>query len=93
MQVLYPNCAGIDIHKKTAVVCCRSTAADGTVTMETRTFSTMTADLLALSDWLTSKGITHVAMESTGEFWNQGLVQSPHRGIVVLRWARKRSKW
>ena len=69
MQVLYPNCAGIDIHQKTAVVCCRTTAADGTVTTETRTFGTMTADLLALSDWLTSLGITHVACESTGEFW------------------------
>jgi transposase len=69
MQVLYPNCAGIDIHKKTAVVCCRTTAADGTVTTVTRTFSTMTADLLALSDWLTSLEITHVAFESTGEYW------------------------
>jgi hypothetical protein len=68
MQVLYPNCAGIDVHKKTAVVCCRTTSADGTVTTETRTFATMTADLLVLSDWLTSKGVTHVAMESTGEF-------------------------
>ena len=28
---------------------------------ETRTFGTMTADLLALSDWLTSYGVTHVA--------------------------------
>jgi len=37
--------------------------------METRTFGTMTADLLAMSDWLTSLQITHVAMESTGEFW------------------------
>jgi len=26
-------------------------------------------DLLALADWLTSKGVTNVAMESTGEFW------------------------
>jgi transposase len=29
----------------------------------------MTADLLALSDWLAGAGITHVAMESTGEYW------------------------
>ena len=29
----------------------------------------MTADLLALSDWLMAHGVTHVAMESTGEFW------------------------
>jgi transposase len=29
----------------------------------------MTADLLALSDWLAEVGITHVAMDSTGEYW------------------------
>jgi transposase len=69
MDVLYPNCAGIDVHKKTVVVCCRTTTPDGTVSKETRTFSTMTTELLLLSDWLTSKGISHVAMESTGELW------------------------
>lgn len=29
----------------------------------------MTADLLALADWLTAAGCTHVAMESTGVYW------------------------
>ena len=29
----------------------------------------MTTDLLALSDWLMAQGVTHVAMESTGEYW------------------------
>jgi transposase len=29
----------------------------------------MTADLLALSDWLLNQGVTHAAMESTGEYW------------------------
>jgi len=29
----------------------------------------MTGDLLALSDWLAAAGITHVAIESTGEYW------------------------
>ena len=29
----------------------------------------MTADLLALSDWLMAHEISHVAMESTGEYW------------------------
>jgi transposase len=69
MEVLYPNSAGIDVHKKTAVVCCRITQPDGTVTKQTRTFGTLTADLLALSDWLSSLAVTHVAMESTGEVW------------------------
>jgi transposase len=38
-------------------------------TVETRTFKTMTIDLLALADWLRADGITHVAMESTGVYW------------------------
>jgi transposase len=42
---------------------------NGKVFKEIRTFGTMTRDLLALSDWLTSEGVTHVAMESTGVFW------------------------
>jgi transposase len=69
MDVLYTHCAGLDVHKKTVVACCLTPGADGTPQREIRTFSTMTQDLLALSDWLTSKGITHVAMEATGEFW------------------------
>ena len=69
MQIVYARCAGLDVHKKSVVVCCRIADPIAGVTKETRTFSTMTRDLLALSDWLTSLGITHVAMESTGEFW------------------------
>ncbi len=34
-----------------------------------RTFSTLTADLLRLLDWLTQEGCTHVAIESTGVYW------------------------
>jgi transposase len=29
----------------------------------------MTRELLALADWLAEAGITHIAMESTGEYW------------------------
>jgi hypothetical protein len=32
----------------------------------TDTFGAMTADLLALRDWLQAFGVTHVALESTG---------------------------
>jgi transposase len=41
--------------------------ADGR--MELQACGTMTRELLALSDWLAEAGITHVAMESTGEYW------------------------
>jgi len=34
-----------------------------------RKFGAMTKDLLMLSDWLTTFQVTHVAMESTGVFW------------------------
>jgi transposase len=69
MQVVYERCCGLDIHKKTVVACVMITHPDGTVQRRVRTFATMTADLLALSDWLRGWGVTHVAMESTGVYW------------------------
>lgn len=68
MEVFYPRCAGLDVHQQTVVACVR--AADGsTVRQDVRTFGTATGDLLALADWLTAAGCTHVAMESTGVYW------------------------
>ena len=69
MQVVYTRCAGLDVHKKTVVVCVRIVQADGTITRHIRTFGTTTAELLNLVAWLLSLEVTHVAMESTGEFW------------------------
>ncbi len=69
MDVLYSRCAGVDVHKKTVVVCRIIPGPDGKPLKEIRTFTTMTRDLLALSDWLTEGGVTHVAMESTGVYW------------------------
>jgi transposase len=69
MQVVFPQCAGLDVHKKTVVACILITPPHGRVTREIRTFSTMTADLLALGDWLDEHQVTHVAIESTGVYW------------------------
>ena len=69
MQITYTHVAGLDVHKKTVVACIFTPGPHGEPHKELRTFGTMTQDLLALADWLTSKGVTHVAMESTGEFW------------------------
>ena len=68
MEVLYPHCAGLDVHKQTVVACARH-MVNGTVTREVRTFRTTTKDLLALSEWLAGQGCTHVAMEATGVYW------------------------
>ena len=69
MQITYTHAAGLDVHKKTVVACIFTPGPQGKPHKEIRTFGTMTHDLLALVDWLTTHGITHVAMESTGEFW------------------------
>jgi transposase len=68
MEVLYPRCAGLDVHKDTIVACVRH-MANGSVEREVRTFKTTTKELLALSGWLAGEGCTHIAMEATGVYW------------------------
>jgi hypothetical protein len=68
MDVKYERCCGIDVHKKTVVACVIvSGARKGEVEKETRTYATMADDLEALAKWLQAKGVTHVALESTGD--------------------------
>lgn len=68
MDVVYPRCAGLDVHQKTVVVCAR--VADGPrVQRDVHTFGTTTGELLALAAWLAARAITHVALESTGVYW------------------------
>jgi transposase len=69
MDVIYPRCCGLDVHKRGVVACLVTPGPAGAPTKEVRAFGTMTDDLLALSDWLTAAGCTHVAMESTGVYW------------------------
>jgi transposase len=69
MDLIYPRCAGLDVHKKTVVACVRRGGPDGQAGPEVRTYGTMTADLIALADWLDAEGVSHVAMESTGVYW------------------------
>jgi transposase len=69
MDVLFASCAGLDVHKKTVVGCRIYPAPDGKQRIEKQTFRTMTQDLLKLSDWLAEVDITHVAIESTGDYW------------------------
>jgi transposase len=65
MRVIYERCAGLDVHKKIVVACRR----DGKKKQETRSFGTTTPELLELADWLSEWKCTHVAMESTGDYW------------------------
>jgi transposase len=67
MEVMYPRCAGLDVHKDSVVACARCVSEPQH--REVRTFGTTTRDLSALADWLESRGCTHVAMEATGIYW------------------------
>jgi transposase len=67
VEVLYPRCAGLDVHKDTVVACAR--CVNEPQHREVRTFGTTTKELFALADWLESRGCTHVAMEATGVYW------------------------
>jgi transposase len=85
MDIVHTHCAGLDVHKKTVVAAIIVPGPKRSGYHETRTFGTMTADLLALSDWLTAHSVTHVAMESTGEYWKPvfNLLESDFHVILV----------
>jgi transposase len=69
METVHQRCAGIDIGKRSLTVCVITTGTRGEPAKETRTFRTLTRDLLALADWLEGRGVTAVAMEATGSYW------------------------
>jgi transposase len=85
MDVTYPRCCGLDVHKREVVACVLTTAPDGTPQQAVRAFGTMTADILALADWLTAHEVTHVAMESTGVYWKPiwNLLEEPFELLLV----------
>lgn len=65
LPVLFPDTAGIDIGSKSHFVAVPSERDSNPV----REFSTFTADLHKMADWLKSCKIKTVIMESTGVFW------------------------
>lgn len=64
MDLVYSHVCGLDVHKKNVVACIITPEGK-----EIRTFSTMTDDLIALKEFIKSKGCSVVAMESTGSYW------------------------
>lgn len=81
MEVTYGRCAGLDVHKKTVVACVITPEAH-----ETRTFGTMTSELLDLEAWLQEHGVTHVAMESSGVYWKPvyNLLEAVELTVLVV---------
>src|SRR6516225_4222723 len=69
MERVYERCAALDVHKAQVTACVHVPDRQGKRTELRAEFSTMTAELLALRDWLKGLGVTHVAMEATGVYW------------------------
>src|SRR5205807_1478248 len=66
MEVVHEVCCGLDVHKKSVTACVLWASGRR---KQIREFGTFTRDLLELTDWLGSCGVTHAAMESTGVYW------------------------
>lgn len=65
LDVVYPDCAGVDIGKKKHFVAVDPSRSDTPV----RSFETFTDSLEAMAEWLEACGVKVVAMESTGVYW------------------------
>jgi transposase len=66
MELLYPHCCGLDVHKSCITACVRMQEKSGKPRKIMRRFGAMTADLRALAQWLAEQQVTHVAMEGVG---------------------------
>lgn len=69
MEIVFPRCAGLDVHKDTIHVCTRLAEPDGSVSEAIRCYGTTTRELQRLAEWLAEAAVSHVAMESTGVYW------------------------
>ena len=65
LEVVHPDCAGIDVGKRKHYVAVDPSRFDRPV----RDFSSFTCDLEAMASWLLSCGVRQVALESTGVYW------------------------
>jgi transposase len=84
MEIVYPRCAAVDVHKQTAVATVGWVDELGQRQKQTRTFGTMTGDLERLQRWLAEFGVTHVAMESTGVYWKPVFNILEDGGLTVV---------
>jgi transposase len=85
VEVVHQRCAGLDVHKKSIVVCRITPKEAGGWQKDIRKFGTMTDDLLALADWLRAGRVKQVAMESTGVYWKPvfNILESEFSVMVV----------
>ena len=69
VEIVYPVCCGMDIHKNFLVACIAVTDKHSHTEHHIRRFSTFTGDLRRLSKWLVSNNCNDVCIESSGKYW------------------------
>jgi len=69
VEIVYPVCCGMDVHKNFLVACIATTNEHGHTEHHIKRFSTYTGDLRRLSEWLISHNCRDVCMESSGKYW------------------------
>jgi len=69
MDVMVERGCGLDVHQAMVVACLLTGPPGRRPRKEIRSFRTLTAALREMRDWLRENGCTHVAMESTGIYW------------------------
>ena len=69
VEIVYPVCCGMDVHKSFIVACVAVTDEHSHTEHLIKRFSTFTGDLRRLADWLASYDCRDVCMESAGKYW------------------------
>jgi transposase len=69
MELVYERCCALDVHKRQVTACVHVPDRKGKRSELRAEFQTMTADLLAMRDWLLGLGVSAIAMEATGVYW------------------------
>ena len=69
MDAIVERVCGVDVGQATVVATTLIGAAHERATKQTRTFRTVTKELMELREWLLANGVTHVALEGTGIYW------------------------
>jgi transposase len=78
LEIVNPHCGGIDIGSRSHFV------AIGQDLNDVREFGVYADDLTAICLWLRENGITSVAMESTGSYWQNLYVELSKHGFELV---------
>ena len=86
MQDILETCCGLDVHKETVVACLLKGGLGNNPIKEIRTFSTLLPGLEELQVWLEVENCQHVAMESSGVYWQPvyNVLEGAFDGTMVL---------